>query len=117
MNRKMKLDIAVHYLSLNIFEIKSVSDWAIRMGWDRAEFSRRFRKYHGESAKVCFHRLKLRTIENHFYSQPEAKYYEVAMDLGFRDEKALYDYVRYHRNCSPTAYKRQVVECEEMVID
>lgn len=103
------MEVAIHLLSLHIYDMRSVSDWATKMGWERSEFSRKFKRYYGESAKECFHRIKMKTIENHFSAQPDAKYYEVACDLGFRDEKALYDYVRYHKKCSPTSYKNQVI--------
>lgn len=110
MKKKLRLDKAVEVLESNILSIKSVSDWSENMGWERSDFSRNYAKVFGESAKITFHKLKLKTIETYLYEQPEAKYFEVAYDLGFRDEKALYDYVRYHTNQSPGAYKKMLHE-------
>jgi transcriptional regulator GlxA family with amidase domain len=110
MKKKHRLDKAVEVLKSNIHVIKSVSDWSDHMGWERSDFSRKYAKSYGESAKRTFHKLKLETIDAYLYDQPTAKYFEVAYDLGFRDEKALYDYVRYHTNKSPGAYKRMLHE-------
>lgn len=110
MKKKLRLEKAVEVLKNNITNIKSVSDWSVHMGWDRSDFSRKYAKQFGESAKKTFHKNKLLTIESYLYEQPGAKYFEVAYDLGFRDEKALYDYVRYHTNKSPGAYKRMLHE-------
>lgn len=108
MKHKMKLELAREILATNIHEIRTVADWAQLMGWDRTEFSRQFSRKFGTSAKDTLHMEKLKTIEGHFFDQPGAKYYEVACDLGFRDEKALYDYIRYHKNCSPGGFKQQL---------
>lgn len=110
MRKKLKLEVALDILKSNIHNIKSVSDWSDIMGWDRSEFSRQYAKKFGESAKETYHKQKLLTIEAYLYEQPTVKYYEVACDLGFRDEKALYDYVRYHTKKSPGAYKKMLIE-------
>lgn len=113
MNKKHRIEAAGHVLAAHINEIRSVNDWADLMGWDRTEFSRQFRRKNGVSAKDRLRELKFGAINDYFFDQPEARYYEVAYDLGFRDEKALYDYVRYHHKCSPTDYKKKVLSLKE----
>jgi transcriptional regulator GlxA family with amidase domain len=109
MIKKLRINFALEVLRSNIQSIRSVTDWSDMMGWDRTEFSRRYSKLHGESAKAAYHRYKLKSINNELSENPGAKYYEIAHNIGFRDEKAFYDYMRYHTMCSPTEYKRKLI--------
>lgn len=109
MNKKLRINFALEVLRSNIQSIRSVTDWSDMMGWERAEFSRRYSKLHGESAKAALHRYKLKSINKELYENPLAKYYEIAHNIGFRDEKAFYDYMRYHTTYSPTEYKKKIL--------
>lgn len=109
MKKKLRINFALEVLRSNIQSIRSVTDWSDMMGWDRAEFSRRYSKLHGESAKAALHRYKLKSIHKELSENPLAKYYVIAHNIGFRDEKAFYDYMRYHTTCSPTEYKKRVL--------
>lgn len=114
MLKRVKLQYAVEILLNNIYEIRSVTDWANKMGWDRAQFSRMFARHYGENAKDALARFKLNLISKHFLENQGAKHFEIAYDLGFKDEKALYDYIRYHTNESPTQYKIKIMaKCEK----
>ncbi len=110
MKYRIKINFALEVLRTNIDSIRSVSDWSEKMGWDRATFSRQYVKMYGESAKSAFHRYKLRNIEKRLLEKPDHKYFEIACDLGFRDEKAFYDYMRYHTSQSPTSYKLNLLK-------
>lgn len=110
MKYRIKINFALEVLRNNIDSFRSVSDWSDKMGWDRATFSRQYMKMYGESAKSAFHRYKLRNIEKYLIEKPDNKYFEVACDLGFRDEKAFYDYMRYHTSQSPTSYKLNLLK-------
>lgn len=110
MKYRIKINFALEVLRNNIDSFRSVSDWSEKMGWDRATFSRQYVKMYGESAKSAFHRYKLRNIEKYLIEKPDNKYFEVAYDLGFRDEKAFYDYMRYHTSQSPTSYKLNLLK-------
>jgi methylphosphotriester-DNA--protein-cysteine methyltransferase len=112
MRKRLRVNFALEILRSNIQSIRSVSDWSDMMGWDRAEFSRQFAKMYGENAKSAYHRHKLKSIDKFFYAQPNAKYFEIAYDMGFRDEKAFYDYMRYHTTQSPTSYKKELLANE-----
>ena len=109
MNKKLRINFALEVLRSNIHSIRSVTDWSGIMGWDRAEFSRQYAKLFGERAKTAYHRYKMKSINNELFSKPTAKYFEIATNTGFRDEKAFYDYMRYHTTCSPTEYKRKLI--------
>lgn len=109
MKRKMKIDFAPQVLKNLILQIWTVNDWSVELGWERCEFSRGFKRQFGISAKDFLHKEKFKFIDKYFTSKPDTKHYEMACELGFRDEKALYDYVRYHRKCSPSAYKKRVI--------
>jgi len=115
MKRRLRINFALEILRSNIQSIRSVSDWSDMMGWDRAEFSRQFAKMYGENAKAAYHRYKLKSIDKFFCAQPNAKYFEIAYDMGFRDEKAFYDYMRYHTTQSPTSYKKKLLANEASI--
>lgn len=109
MSKKHRIEAAGIILAAHLNQIRTVADWAIFMGWDRTEFSRQYRRKNGVSAKDKLRDARFGVINDYLSQQPDARYYEVAYDLGFRDEKALYDYVRYHYKCSPTVYKNRVL--------
>lgn len=98
---KQKICQANDVLLNKITEIRTVSEWASLMGWERSEFSRVYRRIHCVNAKSVLNKEKLRLIQRLMGEYPDAKSYEIACETGFKDEKALYDYVRYHKRCSP----------------
>jgi methylphosphotriester-DNA--protein-cysteine methyltransferase len=110
MPSKKSIDYAPQHLKIRIHAIWTVNDWAKEMGWDRSLFSRKFRRHFRIPAKEWLHQEKMQTIHTYLLSSPEAKHFEIAYDLGFKDEKALYDYVRYHYSCSTGFYIRELQE-------
>jgi AraC-like DNA-binding protein len=110
MYSKKSIDMAPHYLKSRIAAIWTVNDWAHEMGWERSLFSRKFRRHFQVAPKVWLHREKMQSIHNYLITSPSARHFEIAYDLGFRDEKALYDYVRYHYSCSTGYYIEKIYQ-------
>lgn len=94
--KKMSIFAANQFLNDHLSTIRSVTVWASRMGWERTEFSRMYHKVYQITAKEKLKKEKLNLITRRLREHPYAKSYEVACDTGFKDEKALYDYLRYH---------------------
>ncbi|KPP99598.1 MAG: ArsR family transcriptional regulator [Bacteroidetes bacterium HLUCCA01] len=111
---KQRIEHANLVMSSYISSIRTVRDWADLMGWERTDFSRRYRRIHGQTAKHALKQERFKHIARLMKENPQAKNYEIACDLGFRDEKALYDYVRYHSNRTPTDLRLEIITDPEV---
>jgi AraC-like DNA-binding protein len=106
---KRSIAVAPELLKSRIAAIWTVNDWANEMGWERSLFSRKFRRCFRVTPKEWLHREKMNSIHIYLTTSPKARQFEIAYDLGFKDEKALYDYVRYHYSCS-TGYYIKIIQ-------
>jgi transcriptional regulator GlxA family with amidase domain len=104
---KLRINKANEVLLENLNQIRTVSEWAELMGWERSDFSRTYSRQHSVTAKQKLNTEKLRLIERLFGEDPYAKSYEIACETGFKDEKALYDYLRYHNQGNTSSFRRQ----------
>jgi methylphosphotriester-DNA--protein-cysteine methyltransferase len=103
--RRLDISKAKTILMSHLNHITGITKWAKLMGYNRIEFSRYFKKTHDMSPKKMFHRVRVDSIMVYLAQHPHAKHYEVAIRFGLRDEKALYDYLKYHHDASPTEVK------------
>jgi methylphosphotriester-DNA--protein-cysteine methyltransferase len=103
--RRLDINKAKAILMSHLNHITGITKWAKLMGYNRIEFSRLFKKVFDMSPKKMFHLVRVDSIMVYLAQHPNAKHYEVAIRFGLRDEKALYDYLKYHRNASPSEVK------------
>ncbi|MCC5925763.1 MAG: hypothetical protein JJU41_04305 [Bacteroidetes bacterium] len=104
---KLRIALANEVLFQNLNQIRTVNEWANLMGWERSDFSRSYRRMFSITAKKKLNREKIRLIEQLFGEQPSAKCYEIAYETGFKDEKALYDYLRYHELVNVSRFRER----------
>lgn len=103
--RRIDISKAKTILMSHLNHITGITKWAKLMGYNRIEFSRTFKKFFDMAPKKMFHMVRVDSIMVYLAQHPSAKHYEVAIRFGLRDEKALYDYLKYHHNASPTEVK------------
>lgn len=96
-------------LEKNIQSIRTVTEWASLMGYqDISFFSRKYRNQHKQVAIKRLTQLRLKCIEDLLKTEQSILNYELARRVGLRDEQDLYNFVRYHKGCSPTQLKRKL---------
>lgn len=99
------ISTAVEELEEHLATTARVSEWARLMGYDnQRRFSRHFVRHFRErpSRVLSYVRLKsvIRELRTTTYS-----HLEIAWRHSMPDEKALYNFVRYHAGCSPSEVK------------
>lgn len=92
-------------LVTHLHRINGISRWAQLMGYSRSQFARCFKETYDITPKAVFHSVRVLSIMTYLSQHPDKKHYEVAVRFALRDEKALYDYLKYHHNASPTEIK------------
>ena len=108
-----KIREALKVLDENLISINTVSEWADKVGYDSSKyFSRKIRDAYGELPKEMIIRKKLEQIEDILCHSEDQIYYSIALDLGFKNDVALYKFLKRHTGKSITEYKR---ECEKRV--
>jgi methylphosphotriester-DNA--protein-cysteine methyltransferase len=96
-------------LSQNIKSIRTVTEWANFMGYhDISFFSRRYRNHHNYKAVKRMTKIRMKQIELLMSTNQAILNYELARMVGLRDEQDLYNFVSYHRGCSPTKLKKEL---------
>jgi len=103
--RRIEISKAKSILMSHLNHITGITKWARLMGYNRIEFSRSFKKSFDMTPKMMFHSVRVDSIMVYLSQHPGVKHYEVAIRFGLRDEKALYDYLKYHHNASPSEVK------------
>lgn len=111
MDKKSRESIskAIQVLEEYGIEILTVTEWANKMGYSRAHFSRSFNRELGMTPKEYLRDYKLRDIAREIKKNPEAIGYEIAVNVGFIDERALHKYLTFHCNMTLTEYKDQLL--------
>lgn len=89
----------------HLHRINGISRWAQLMGYSRSQFAKRFKSVFNATPKQVYHSVRANSIMMYLSQHPDKKHYEVALRFALRDEKALYDYLKYHHNLSPTEIK------------
>ena len=100
-------------LALNIQSIRTVTEWATFMGYrDISFFSRRYRNHYNLVAMKRLTNMRMKQIELLMKNNRDILNYELARRVGLRDEQDLYNFVSYHRGCSPTQLKEKLVSSQ-----
>lgn len=96
-------------LARNIQSIRTVTEWANFMGYrDMSYFSRRYRNHYNLVAVKRLTNIRMKEIEVLMKTNDAILNYELARRVGLRDEQDLYNFVSYHRGCSPTNLKKKL---------
>jgi len=83
-------------------EINTVSEWAAVLGFKNEKtFSRRYRNENGKRPKSILIKMKLDHAIHLLNNNPEMSCYEIAREIGKKDEKALNFFFRTHLGKSP----------------
>lgn len=91
-----------------IKEIHTVRDWADEMEYKSANyFSRSFRNYFGKRPKSKLIEIKLHRFFELIENQPEMSCFEIAGELGLKDEVNLNKFIMRHTSKSPTKWKNR----------
>lgn len=93
-----QMDIAVGVLIRHIMEIRNVNDWAAFMGYSRSHFCRNFTRKFRENPKMVLRRARMRQVCRVIQSDWSATAYKVAIESGFKDDKALHKFLQRNFN-------------------
>lgn len=99
---KLPMDEALQIAQQNLKEIRTVTDWAEKMGYCCSkDFSRRFRNnYQVRPLKILNSIKSMIAIE--LLSETNKTVYEIGWcELGIGDEKAFWQFMKNHTGCSP----------------
>jgi len=100
---KEPMEKALQVAQKNLKEIRTVTEWAERMGYERPKkFSRTFRTYYGERPLKILNTMKcIKAIE--LLTATDKTVYEIGWcELGIGDEKPFHQYLTYHTEYSPS---------------
>lgn len=103
-------ELAIRVFNNNIALIHTVEEWASSMNYRSAKtFSRHIKIHFGISAVKVMTQLRVKKIMELMHSVPEDSLFCVARLVGLKDEKSLYDYIKYHTKLSPTTLRNNVL--------
>ncbi len=112
MNRKEKVLIeeSIQILEMNLTKIDRVSEWSEYCVYvDGKIFSRLFRNHFGFRPKLMMNKLKIeKAVE--LLADGEMSNYEVAHEIGKKDEKALYSFFKQQTGKAPEFYRSKKSE-------
>lgn len=106
-NKIENLDKSLEVLEKQIKSIDRVSEWAEACGYTNPKtFSRHFRNHFGERPGIVMKRAKLEKAIELLTNGEELSNYEIARNIGKKDEQALYHFVKGQTDKPPEFYKR-----------
>ncbi|SMO48513.1 helix-turn-helix domain-containing protein [Gracilimonas mengyeensis] len=104
-----EIKVAVTTFNENVSNIHTVEEWANQLEYNSAKsFSRRIKIHFCKPAIKVMTELRIKRIIEIMHRSPEESFFGVARMVGLKDEKSLYDYVKYHTDLSPTALKKKI---------
>ena len=105
---KQPMEKALQVARENLKEIRTVTEWAERMGYDCPKyFSRRFKKHYGVSPKTKLVEFRIEKFHFLIKENPDMSCFGIGFELGIGDEADLNEYIRYHTKKSPLWWKNQ----------
>lgn len=108
-----EMRMAVEVFNKNVAIIHTVEEWAFFMQFKSAKtFSRHVKIHFGRSAVKVMTELRVKKIMELMESVPEDSLFCVARLVGLKDEKSLYDYIKYHTKLSPTVLKNKLIRAK-----
>ncbi|HBQ60832.1 MAG TPA: hypothetical protein DD671_14740 [Balneolaceae bacterium] len=103
---KQPIEKALQVARENLREIRTVGEWADKMGYDSSKyFSRKFKKHFGIPPKPKLVELRIEKFQQIVEDNPHATCFEVGFELGIGDEKDLNRYIKNHTGKPPTEWK------------
>jgi len=90
----------------NLKEIRTVTEWAEKMGYECPKyFSRRFKKYYTVSPKPKLVELRIEKFHQFIKENTALSCFEIGLELGIGDEKDLNRYIKKFTGKPPTEWK------------
>lgn len=103
--KRKPIEDAVEELKNNLETVARVSEWAGLMGYKNPKlFSRHFLRQHKCRPSEVLKEVRLKSIIKELRENGEGCL-QTAWNHSLPDEKALYNYVKHHIDCSPTNIK------------
>lgn len=91
----------------NMIEIFTVREWAKEMQYSSSKyFSRKFRNFFGVRPKSMLIKLRVTKFHSLIKDDSEISCYEIAQEIGLRDEVALNRFIKRHTGKPPTEWKK-----------
>lgn len=104
---KQPMEKALQVARENLQQIRTVTEWAREMGYDSPKyFSRKFRNVFGVRPKSKFIEIRINKFYALIKEYPEVSCYEIALELGLRDEIALNRFINRHTGKPPTKWRK-----------
>jgi transcriptional regulator GlxA family with amidase domain len=103
---KIPMDRAIDIARDNLEELGTVTEWADIMGYTSAKyFSRVFRNHYKVRPKQALINLKVARFKWLIKEDPNISCFELALEIGLRDEKALNKFIVRHTGKAPRKCK------------
>jgi len=103
---KKPIESAVDVLKQHISVIDRVSEWAEKMGsHNTKKFSRQIRDHYGVRPKKLMTQIKLQRVKDLISNDEKITFYEVAKEVGKKDEQALYHFVMRATGHPPSKFR------------
>lgn len=100
------MENALQIAQENLKEIRTVTEWAEKMGYNCPKyFSNRFKRHYGISPKPKLVELRIDKFYELIKEKKEMSCYEMALELGLEDEKGLNRYIKTHTGKPPRVWK------------
>jgi AraC-like DNA-binding protein len=97
---------AVKIAEGKVGSIYTVQEWAEEMNYNSPKyFSRKVRNHFGERPKSILIRIRIAKFVQMLSNNPNISSYEIAQEIGLRDEIALNKFINRHTGKSPSEWK------------
>lgn len=107
------IEKALKILQANISTIRTVSQWAGKVGYrNQKKFSRDFRKEFGTRPKQKLIEIRLQKFKKCLRNDSTKINYSIAKEVGLDDEFALYKFLKRHTDLSPTEWRKRIVKAD-----
>lgn len=99
---------AIRVLKENLEEIDRVSEWAEACSYENTKkFSRQFRNLTGRRPREVMIEIKVKRAINLLSNGAGLSNYEIALQIGKRDEQALFHFIKGQTGKAPEFFKRK----------
>ncbi|MBD3615528.1 MAG: AraC family transcriptional regulator [Gracilimonas sp.] len=103
---KQPMENALQIARENIKEIRTVTEWAEEMNYNSSKyFSRRFRNHYQARPKLKLIEFRLEKFCELIKEKSEISCYEIAFELGLKDDIALNKFIKRHTGKPPREWK------------
>lgn len=103
----LPIESAIDLAKQNMTEIFTVKEWAEEMKFNSSKyFSRKFRNAFGDRPKTKLIEIRINRFHHLINENLEISCYEIALELGLRDQVALNRFINRHTGKPPTEWKK-----------